>query len=46
MATTMAKLLRKRDHQAFLGVINEGQVVELQELSSKEVSSKTHLSTE
>ena len=42
----MAKLLRKKDHQAFLGVINEGQVVELQELSSQEVSKATHLSKE
>ena len=34
-ASTMSKLVRKRGNQAFLGVIKEGQIFELKELSSQ-----------
>ena len=43
-ATTMSKLLRKKGAEAFLGVINEAEVVELQELSANSKEDRFHVS--
>ena len=40
----MTKLLRKQGVEAFLGVINEAEVVELQELSGNSKENRFHMS--
>ena len=42
----MAKLVRKRDNQAFLGMVHQTEVVELQELSATSKEDRFHASRE
>ena len=42
----MAKLVRKRDNQAFLGMVHQTEVVELQELSATSKEDRFHASGE
>ena len=39
----MAKLLRKRGNEVFLGMINEAELVEVQELSMKTEDRSFHI---
>ena len=43
-ATTMAKLIRKKDHEAFLGVVNEGHLVYSGKPCEKTVTAETKIS--
>ena len=42
----MAKLLRKRGNEVFLGMINEAELVEVQELSRKQIKDRLLMSGE
>ena len=42
----MAKMLRKRDNQAFLGMVHSTEVVELQDISATSTEDRFHASGE
>ena len=42
----MAKMFRKRDNQAFLGMVHSTEVVELQQLSATSTEDRFHASGE